>query len=276
MAAIPTESRIFADRYLRDVRRLEALHAGYISPGTKRWRDALQALYARMGRNGSPAKQAAVLRKAAAYLNGVNLEDRAHFMISHSSASRSALMCFMGFSAGEHPLLGVDEEGLNITQHLIRCGRAGSAHLISDVPLSYVSKHAMGRLHERDRDLTSGGVTGVFAFVGVLGYLTKDSEKHIAGELCLHFGNTLVVGSLKHASARAVDGCKLNGTLYDVRTVLPADEVSNSDMLKQGRIASHVVASWFADPPDDDRVLAEQIPFLPRRRLHHAVGRREH
>ena len=67
------------------------------------------------------------------------------------------------------------------------------------------------------------------------------------------------------ASARAVDGCKLNGTLYDVRTVLPADEVSNSDMLKQGRIASHVVASWFADPPDDDPVLAEQIPFLPRR-----------
>ena len=41
-------------------------------------------------------------------------------MISHSSPSRSALMCFMGFSAGEHPLLGVDEEGLNITQVLIR------------------------------------------------------------------------------------------------------------------------------------------------------------
>jgi hypothetical protein len=45
-------------------------------------------------------------------------------------------------------------------------------------------------------------------------------------------------------------------------------------MLEQGRIAAHVVASWFADPPDDDRLLADQIPFLPRRRLHPAIGRR--
>ena len=31
---IPTESRIFADRYLRETRRLEKLHAGRLSPGT--------------------------------------------------------------------------------------------------------------------------------------------------------------------------------------------------------------------------------------------------
>jgi hypothetical protein len=98
----------------------------------------------------------------------------------------------------------------------------------------------MGRLHERECDLTRGGATGVFAFIGALGYLTKGSEKHVAGELCLHFGNTLVVGSLKHSTQDADDGRKLNGTLYDVRTALPADEVSNQDMLEQGRIASHV------------------------------------
>jgi hypothetical protein len=36
-------------------------------------------------------------------------------------------------------------------------------------------------------------------------------------------------------------------------------------MREQGRIASLVVASWFVNPPDDDRALADQIPFLPRR-----------
>ena len=112
---------------------------------------------------------------------------------------------------------------------------------------------------------TSDGATGVFGFIGVLGYLTRDSAKHIAGELCLHFGNTLVVGSLKHSRKYLDNGQEANGTFYDVRTALPADEESNQAMLEQGRIAGHVVASWFADPPDDDRTLADQIPFLPRR-----------
>jgi hypothetical protein len=50
-----------------------------------------------------------------------------------------------------------------------------------------------------------------------------------------------------------------------VRTALPANEVSDQDMLEQGRIASHVVAAWFANPPDDDRTIADQISFLPGR-----------
>jgi hypothetical protein len=253
MATIPTESRIFADRYLREVRRREALHAARISPGTNAWRDALPALYARMAQSGSPTRQAAILRKATTHLISDKPEDCPHIMIGHSGASRSAFLCFATFSAGLHPLIGVAEEGINITQHLIRCDRNGSASLISDLNLAYISKHAIARLHGRELDLTGDGATGVFAFIGVLGYLTKNSEKHIAGELCLHFGDTLVVGRTT------------NGTLYDVRTALPADEVSNQAMLEQGRIASHVVASWFADPPDDDRTIADQIPFLPRR-----------
>jgi hypothetical protein len=37
------------------------------------------------------------------------------------------------------------------------------------------------------------------------------------------------------------DGRDINGTLYDVRTALSADEVSNQDMLRQRRLASEVV-----------------------------------
>jgi hypothetical protein len=256
MATIPTESRIFADRYLRDARRLEALHAARLSPGTKTWRDALSALYARMRQSGSPTRQAAILRKAIAYLNSVKPGDRAHIMIAHTGTSRSAFLCFARFNADLHPFVGVDEEGINITQRFIRCDRNGRALLLSDIDLAYISQHAIGRLHERELGLTPGGATGVFAFIGVLGYLTRDSAKHVAGELCLHFGDALVVGSLKHS---------LNGTFYDVRTALPADEVSNQDRLEQGRVASRVVAAWFTDPPDDDSTIADQIPFLPRR-----------
>lgn len=39
MSTIPTESRIFANRYLREARRLETLHAGRISPGATTWRE---------------------------------------------------------------------------------------------------------------------------------------------------------------------------------------------------------------------------------------------
>jgi hypothetical protein len=59
MANIPTESRIFANRFLRDVRRLETLHAGKISPGATDWQEAIRDAYVRMGRAGKPDKQVA-------------------------------------------------------------------------------------------------------------------------------------------------------------------------------------------------------------------------
>jgi hypothetical protein len=101
----------------------------------------------------------------------------------------------------------------------------------------------------------------------VLGLLTKHSQRHIAGELCLRVSDTLVVGSLKHSVQYFTDGRGINGTFFDTRTTLPADEVRNSDMLEQGSIAAQVVAAWFDQPtdPENDLALADQIPFLPRR-----------
>ena len=119
-------------------------------------------------------------------------------MIASSIASRSAHLCFATFTVDLHPFIGVDEQGIKIMQHFGRCDRNGSSRLISDIDLAYVSRHAIGRLHEREHNLTSDGTTGGLACVGVLGYLTRNSAKHVAGELCLHIGDVLVVGSLKH------------------------------------------------------------------------------
>jgi hypothetical protein len=264
MTTIPTMSRIFADRYLREARRLEALHAGHISPGTKTWREAMKALLARMG-TVSPVKQAALVNKATAYLTGVKDDDCTHRIIARSSASRSALLSFITFNAGNHPLVGVEEEGINVMQHQIRCDRNGRSHLISDVDLAYVSKHAIGRLHERECELTRDNTNVALSIIGALGYLTKANQKHITGAICLRLGGVLVVGSLKHSIQHSEDGRELNGTFYDVRTVLPADEVSNRQLLEQGEIAARVVISWFTNPPDDAMTLADEIPFLPRR-----------
>ena len=61
------------------------------------------------------------------------------------------------FSTGLHPFVGVEEEGLNIMQHFLHCDRRGATSMITGVNLTYVSKHAMGRLHERGYDLTAIG-----------------------------------------------------------------------------------------------------------------------
>jgi hypothetical protein len=265
MSTIPTESRIFADRFFRELRRLEALHAGRIAPGTKTWQDALLALHDRMGRAGSPSRQAAVLGGAITYLDGIEYDERTYIRFAAYSRSRAAGLALATFNADKHPLVGVHEQGINILAHVIYCERSGVTSLISDVNLAYVSRHAFGRMHEREPNIAHAiNVRSVLVYVGVLGYLTRASEKHVAGELCLAAGDVLVVGSLKH-SLKPMDGGPLNGTFYDVRTALPAEEVHNLEMLEQGRIASQVVTSWFTDPPDDDSKLADQIPFLPRR-----------
>jgi hypothetical protein len=107
----------------------------------------------------------------------------------------------------------------------------------------------------------------VFIYAGVLGHLLRHSDKHEDGEICLHVGDALVVGSLKYA-AQACHGQNsdhpIGGALYDVRTVLPAGEVRNPEMLEQGRIAGRVVEAWFARQSGID-ALVDQIPFLPRR-----------
>ena len=267
MSPIPTASRIFGDRYFRDVRRLEKLHAGCIASGTATWTNAFKALLARMRLANSPVKQAAILGKAIAYLNGVAPEDLAHIMFDCSQDSRSAGMHCATFSAGLHPFKNVDEEGLSILQHVIYCDRRCRATLIGGCDLAYVSLHAMRRLHERGYDLTAVQATSIFAFIGILSFLTRGSDKHVGGQLNLHFGDVLVTGSLKHARKPMSDGSEANGTLYDVRTVLAADEVANRDMLEQGRVAAHVVATWVEGDRNPHQVgaLAEQIPFLPRR-----------
>ena len=262
---IPTESRIFADRYFREARRLEAMHADAIAPGTKTWGDALEALFRRMERVGSPIKQAAILKQALAYLDNVEPENAMHIrMLSGSYGKRAAALIFATFAAAKHPL-GFDEEGLRILQHVMICQRSGVS-LTADTVLTYVSRHAMSRLHERDYRLTAGAAFGVFGSLGVLGLITRRSNHHIRGELCLRFNDILCVGSIKHVGRRSTDGSLSDGSFLDVRTVLSANDVSDQGMLDQGALAFATVIEWMRDRTmSRAETLAKAIPFRPRR-----------
>ena len=265
MAPLPTESRIFANRYRRELKRREAVLAHYISPGQTQWTEAMLDLFDRIGKVGSPAKRAVEIRKIAEYLNSHAVsDDSAHFVLDATCKPRSAGLDLATMSAGYNPFLGVNEEGVNIVHHWLYSRRNGEAMMMAEINLAFVSAHALGRLHERGVDLTNNRTTGVLACLGVLGMLTRASAKHITGGLCLRYRDTLICGSLKHAMKPVAPGRETNGTLLDVRTALDANDVTNQAMLEQGTIAAHAVMTWLKNR-EGEQELAEQIPFMPRR-----------
>jgi hypothetical protein len=67
MSGLPTESRIFADRFCRGC-GAEAIHANHILPGAKTWREAVPSIFDQFERQGSPVKRAVIIRKLTDYL----------------------------------------------------------------------------------------------------------------------------------------------------------------------------------------------------------------
>ena len=270
MSSIPTESRIFADRYMRELRKREALHSNRLSPGKKQWTDALLDVFDEVGNLGSPLKRAARVRAIAEYLNkAVERDDGfAHFVLDYGGSNRSAGLLLATLGVGEHPIQGVHEEGVNILHHFITSRRSGEVKACADLNLGYISKHALARMHERGLDMDADGTTGVLACIGVLGIILRYSEKHTDSGMCLRFDDTLIVGSLKHAVKDVGGGRGVKCTLFDVRTALPAHEVTDRRMVEQGRLATLAVDEWIKERSLADPLiarLAATIPYLPRR-----------
>ena len=107
----------------------------------------------------------------------------------------------------------------------------------------------------------------MFAFLGVLGYLTHRVHKHLGGGLHLRFGSVLAAGGLHRFHQDLSEAAASRRMRLDVRTVLAVDDLSPSKaaMLEQGQIAAGAVLEWFRDGEDlDEGALAERIPTLPR------------
>jgi hypothetical protein len=266
MNTIPKWGPRLARLYSEDVRKLEAIHADRLSPGTKTWNEAVVALYHRMSDIG-PVKGTKLLMKAAAYLNALGRDERAHLMLSCGGGKRNSHLSFATFSYGNHPDARVREEGLTLSIHVVHCSRA-EPRCASGIPVTFISKHAISRLYERGHDISENShATSVFAFLGVLGFLTHHDSKHLGGGLHLRFSSVLAAGGLHRFAKANANGRVLDECVYDVRTVLAVDELSPSKaaMLEQGQIAAGVVLEWFKGGDDlDEGELAQRIPSLPR------------
>ena len=190
VTVVPKWGPRLARLYSADVRRLEALHADRLSPGATSWEQAVGALFKRMVEIG-PAKGTKLVKKAIDYLNGVNQDARRHLLIATQCRSRNAYMLFATFSYGRHPDLGVvKEKGLAIELHYLHCSRSRPSHAVG-IPVAFVSRHAMNRLYGRGHDITDNtSATGVFAFVGVLGFLMHQSKKHAGGGMHMAFSGS--------------------------------------------------------------------------------------
>src|SRR6478735_1506792 len=97
MAPATTEARIFAERYVRETRRVEKINAGRLTPGADNWRDALTGLRDRLKAAPGPTKRAAVLRAAADNLiESQRSPERTHFVVgAYRGKKRTAQLVFV-------------------------------------------------------------------------------------------------------------------------------------------------------------------------------------
>ena len=143
-----------------------------MTPGAENWTKGLRDIAPRLSRIGSPIKRVAALRSQVVdVLNEIAATPEAirHLGLRYRQASRSATFDFATFSADPDPIAGAgDEDGLSILMHRIRCDRR-SVELITNIHIAYIARHAIGRLRERQRNLTGWKATAAFVLVGALG-----------------------------------------------------------------------------------------------------------
>lgn len=254
---IPTESRIFADRTCREIRRLEQLYAGTLSPGMASWADALDHLFHHL--DGSPIKRVAQLHQIVDKLGTTAPEQRTHVVFAHGAGARRALLCLATFSVDASPFIAVKQHGVKIIRHLLHSSRAGAS--IDSRSIAFVPWHALARLHQRSDNLTDPNAA--LAAVAVLAQLVGRSSKHCEGALHLSFDDVVLAGSIKIGASPG--DVATSQPILDIRTALAIDQVK-ADALEQGRVAVAEVMAWLADeqrPANNDA--ADRIPFLPRR-----------
>jgi hypothetical protein len=259
---IPTESRIFADRYLRELRRLETLHANRNSPGTSTWGAAFGSLFERMDERHSPRALAATVETLTTYLKSVPKEERNVRVVGASSASRSAWLCVLASCAATHPVLGIEEEGANVVAHLLTCSRKGDVSLTSAV-ITYASKHCLSRLHQREQVSSHEEMQDILDEVGMLGFLLRWGAWRDEGSVSLRVGELLVVGTLM--LGRDPEGkC---APFVDIRSAIPISETTYPELLAQGEAFRRAVLAWLADPLDfgGPARMAAEVPLLPVR-----------
>ena len=85
--------------------------------------------------------------------------------------------------------------------HQIRTDRRG-VELIANLNIAFVSRHAIGRLHQRQDGLSAWDIDRGADRDWLIGYLTRASEKHCESALHLLCQDVLLVGTSRPALKR--------------------------------------------------------------------------
>jgi hypothetical protein len=101
---------------------------------------------------------------------------------------------------------------------------------------------------------------GVVAACGVVGYLMQESDKHANSEINFATGEMVCTGRLRFAK----DQEKSSYRFFDVSTVLPLDEVSNTKR-DQGIAVTRMVHAYITSNDADPHGCANAIAVLPCR-----------
>ena len=227
----------------------------------------MQAVENRMPKISGPVKRTAYLKNLASYLRETQ-KDSMHFILASYATKRSSILSFATINFGEHPLLGVNEDGVCINQHTVTCRRDGRGGTLINQSLGYISRHAVQRLHERGHSLTIDTATKMFRCVGMLGCLMGYSDRHIDGGLCIHIEDMMAVGVVRHAVGMPEQAKESSCVFYEVRTFLPVEELIDNGnrrlMMEQGGASMDALHEWVKSGRDDvaSKAILEKIPTM--------------
>lgn len=258
--AISTEGQVFVAQLTRDLAARELAGASALSPGARKWTDAVRSFGTTVSKAGSPTRAAKMFRAALERLLATQ-KTGACFVNSFKGRSRSAHFELLTYEVAKHPLIKGGYDGIVIQSYICRLQRNGRIMVGSLGKLAFVSWHALARMRERSSvDLFVAN--GIVAMCGMTGYLMRESDKHANTEinLAVNLEDDLTIvctGVLRHAEEN-----DKHYTFFDVLTVLPFDEVTDAKRKQSvaiGWAAHEYITSDNADPTG----YGDKIAVLP-------------
>jgi hypothetical protein len=227
---IPTESRIFANKLTRDLRALERTYAERLAPGKTTWTAAGRALCEKMRRADGPVKRVKQIRAAYEVLRAVS-QDPAFPLCIHRfwSKSRSAHMEWLTLEVDNHPYAS-DVEGIAVRCNGFGAVRNGDAYYLLPHTAAFIPWHALGRLHQRHKDLEDACPSLLLVFCGLAAVMMLDFGQYFGSELNIVADNVIATGVLRKHDQRIKTSYPICGAFFDVKTVLDQDMVSEQQL----------------------------------------------
>jgi hypothetical protein len=255
MSAVSTEGRVFAAQLTRDLLAREAAAADLLSPGTKRWPDALQSFCNAIAKSKGPVRAADAFKAGLGRLR-LAQKDNACFINSHMIRSRSGGFELLTWEVAKHPLMDTGNEGVLVRGYHCLLQRGGCIR-VNYSKLAFCTWHALARIRERSK-LDLFDARSVVAGCGLVGLLMRESSKHAnSGIYYATAENLLCAGVLRVAEKYA---------FFDMLTAFqPNEEGPQVRQWNQGLAIANTLCDYLQSKNADPAGYADKIEVLPFR-----------